>query len=104
MAQFDVHQNLNPRTRKRMPFLVDVQLDLLRVTELRVVIPLVTNLAIGKDFTKLHPVFEIEGLRLHLNPQQIAGVDRRLLGPTVANVAARREDIIGAMDYLLTGV
>jgi toxin CcdB len=40
MAQFTVHQNKNPHTRSSIPFLLDIQNDLLRDLETRVVVPL----------------------------------------------------------------
>lgn len=40
MAQFDVYRNANPATRARIPYLLDVQLDLLDPLATRVVVPL----------------------------------------------------------------
>jgi toxin CcdB len=40
MAQFTVCRNKNPQTRSAVPFLLDVQNDLLEDLETRVVVPL----------------------------------------------------------------
>ncbi|MGH8711698.1 MAG: CcdB family protein, partial [Burkholderiales bacterium] len=40
MAQFDVYRNANPATRARIPYLLDVQSDLLEPLTTRVVVPL----------------------------------------------------------------
>ena len=40
MAQFDVYRNPNPATRARIPYLLDVQSDLLEPLATRVVVPL----------------------------------------------------------------
>ena len=39
MSQFTVHENLNKETRNSVPYLVDVQNDLLEDLHTRVVIP-----------------------------------------------------------------
>ena len=40
MTQFDVHINPNPATRKAIPYLLDVQADLLDTLATRVIVPL----------------------------------------------------------------
>jgi len=40
MAQFDVYRNAHPATRARVPYLLDVQSDLLETLATRVVVPL----------------------------------------------------------------
>jgi toxin CcdB len=40
MAQFTVYRNKNPQTRSTVPFLLDIQNDLLDDLETRVVVPL----------------------------------------------------------------
>jgi len=40
MAQFDVHRNLDARSRNTFPYLLDVQTGLLDVLSTRVVVPL----------------------------------------------------------------
>ena len=41
MAQFDVYLNPNAATRKIIPYLLDVQADLLDTLSTRVVVPLI---------------------------------------------------------------
>jgi hypothetical protein len=56
MAQFTVHENKNPATRSFVPFLLDVQTDLLSDLETRVVVPLRPVLALkGKTRTEAEP-------------------------------------------------
>ena len=47
MAQFSVHRNKNPRTRAEIPFLLDVQSDLLDHLDTRVVAPLAKARSFG---------------------------------------------------------
>lgn len=41
MPQFDVYRNRNPRSRRSIPYLLDVQSDLLTALSTRVVVPLI---------------------------------------------------------------
>src|SRR3972149_1597257 len=62
MAQFDVYRNANPATRARIPYLLDVQSDLLDILATRVVIPLCKpGILKGRLAERLNPVFEVEG-------------------------------------------
>jgi toxin CcdB len=50
MPQFAVHRNTNPATRSSVPFLLDVQSDLIEELGTRVVVPLYTVAAMkGKN-------------------------------------------------------
>ncbi len=55
MSQFDVHENTNPETNQIIPYLLDVQADLLDTLATRVVVPLVTVSAAGKAISHLNP-------------------------------------------------
>lgn len=62
MAQFMVHRNKNPQTLETVPFLLDVQNDLLNDLETRVMVPLRPVSAMkGRALRTLTPVLEIEG-------------------------------------------
>ena len=60
MAQFDVYENTNPETRKTIPYLLDVQAELLDNLATRVVVPLVAASAMGKAAKLLNPQFKIK--------------------------------------------
>lgn len=63
MPQFTVYRNKNSQTLSVVPFLLDVQNDLLSDLETRVAIPLRPVSAIkGKMLKPLMPVIEIEGI------------------------------------------
>lgn len=62
MAQFDVYRNPNPATRARIPYLVDVQSELLDSLATRVVVPLCKPVVLkGRLAERLNPVFQVEG-------------------------------------------
>lgn len=105
MAQFDVYRNPNPATRERVPFLLDVQSDLLDPLVTRVVVPLCRPQALrGKAAERLNPAFEVEGRKMVLLTPELAGVSAKALGEKVANLAHERAAIIAALDIVFTGI
>jgi toxin CcdB len=105
MAQFDVYRNSNPATRARIPYLLDVQSDLLDPLATRIVVPLCKpDVLSGKPAERLNPAFEIEGRKLFMLTPELAGVSRKALGERVANLAAERAAIIAALDLAFTGI
>ena len=105
MAQFDVCRNANPATRARIPYLLDVQSDLLDPLATRVVVPLCEPEVLkGKLAERLNPVFEVEGRSMVMLTPELAGVSRKLLGERVGNLANERHSIIAALDLLITGI
>lgn len=105
MAQFDVYRNPNPASRTRIPYLLDVQSDLLDPLATRVVVPLCRpEVLSGKPAERLNPEFEIEGRKLYLLAPELAGVPRKALGDPVTNLSAQRRAIIDALDLVFTGI
>ncbi|MDQ7012010.1 MAG: CcdB family protein [Mariprofundaceae bacterium] len=104
MAQFDVYHNPNPDTRKRFPYLLDVQDDMLEVLATRVVVPLMPLTVSSKPMDRLNPVLDIEGRQFAASVPELAGVPKSMLGTPVANVATARDAIIAALDFLFTGI
>ena len=105
MAQFDVYCNANPATRARIPYLLDVQSDLLDPLATRVVVPLCKPEVLkGKLAERLNPVFEVEGSKLAMLTPELAGVSRKVLGERVGNLSTNRHEIIAALDLLITGI
>jgi len=105
MAQFDVYRNPNPATRARVPYLLDVQSDLLDTLATRVVVPLCKPEVLrGKLAERLNPVFEVEGRKMVLLTPELAGVSRKALGEQIANLANRRDSIIAALYLVITGI
>lgn len=105
MAQFDVHQNPNSLSAKNVPFLLDVQSNLLSSLATRVVVPLVRLEAIDhKPAQSLSPVFAIEGEKFVMLTPEIAGIPLRRLGQVLASLSERRADIVRALDIVFSGV
>ncbi len=105
MAQFDVYRNASAATRARIPYLLDVQSDLLDPLATRVVVPLCKpEVLSGKPAERLNPAFEIEGRKVLMLTPELAGVARKLLGDRVAGLAHERRAIIAALDLVFTGI
>lgn len=104
MAQFTVHRNKDARTKGIFPYLVDVQSDLLEDLHTRVVIPMSKLASLTrKPVSQLMPTLEFEGETYVLMTSELAGIARSDLGPSAGSLVERRDAIIGAMDFLLTG-
>ena len=104
MPQFAVYLNKNLRSRSVFPMLVDVQAELLRDLETRVVIPLVKSAALTSfPLGLVMPTVEVEGESYLLVTPQLAGVSRWDLGPHTGSVAVHSRTITTALDLLLRG-
>lgn len=104
MAVYPVHGNPNPRTNAAIPFLLDVQSEVLSVLGTRVVVPLYRPEAAGiQALSRLTPVVEFQGQSLVVMVPELAGIPLRELGPVSGDLASARGEILQAIDLLLTG-
>lgn len=102
--QFDVYENDNPASRRRFPYLLDVQADLMEALDTRMVVPLAPrNLARDRAVTRLMPLLLLDEEEFVAHTPQMAGLARRLLGRQVGNLASARTEILAALDLLFTG-
>jgi len=102
MAAFSVHANSNPKTRPSIPFLLDVQSDLLSSLETRVVVPLY-QMEAAQPIVRLTPVLGFQGQAYLAMVPELAGVSRRELGLPVGELSSSRPEVLAAIDLLLTG-
>jgi toxin CcdB len=98
LAQFDVY-----RIAGQDNLAVEIQHHLLADYDSRVVVPLLPASELRRVIPRFNPLFEVDGRRLVLTPQFTAAVDVRQLGNPVAQLKDKRDKIIAAMDFLLTG-
>jgi len=104
-AQFDGYRYANPATRARIPYLLDVQSDLLDPLATRVVVPLCKPEVLkGKLAERFNPVFEVEGCKMAMLTPELAGVSRKILGERIGNLSDERSSIIAVLDLLITGI
>lgn len=104
MAQYDVFRNTNPETSVLIPYLLDVQADLLGGLATRLVVPLYRLDVIPKPIQYLHPVFVVLGVRLVLSTAELAGIPKAMLSDPVGSLAEHRAEIRVALDFVLAGI
>ncbi|TAK62247.1 CcdB family protein [Methylobacter sp.] len=105
MAQFDVYENNNPKSKKLFPFLLDVQNDLLSNLATTVVIPMcLASETKSMEMPGLIPSLAINGEHYLLLTPQLAGIYRKELGNALTDLSSYRDDIIAALDFLITGI
>lgn len=105
MAQWDVYPNPSVRLRDEIPFLVDLQSDLLSGLGTRLVAPLART-RVGTEALprRLCPVFTIDGSVVMLLPQEAGPIDARLLKRKAVSLRAHAHDIVGALDSVISGI
>ena len=104
MARFEVRSNLNRATAARVPYLLELQADLLSGLGTCLVAPLVPAAEFGPAATRLNPRFRIGKRTLVMDTALMAGVPRKLLGERVVSLADRSGEILGAVDFLVSGI
>jgi toxin CcdB len=104
MAQFSLHRNLNPSTRAAIPYLLDIQNDLLHELGTRVVIPVFRRTEPDvQPITRLTPEIEWQGDKYIVMTPQLAGISVKELGPIESDLSRCRQEIVAAMDLLVSG-
>ena len=104
MARFEVRANLNRASRERVPYLLELQTDLLNGLGTRLVAPLVPTSRFGTPAARLNPVFRIGNRSFVMDTALIAGVPNAQMGDTIASLADRNPEILGALDFLVSGI
>lgn len=104
MAQLDVYPNPDPGSSAVIPYVIDIQANLLSGLPSVMVIPLTVPEAIqNRPILRLNPRLTVEGVSLIALTQDMASVPRRLLKRPVANLASERDALLAALDLLFTG-
>lgn len=105
MAQFRVYQNPRSDGRERIPFVLDVQSNLLEQLPTRMVIPLVRDKMFpARRVSRLNLRFNVNGQPVVMSPAEMGAVSAATLQQPMADLSAQRGDIIAALDLLFTGI
>lgn len=101
-AQFDVHAKPGQH-RDLVPWVVVVQSSVYNGYRRRVVVPLARKSEYGPTHNaRLLPMFTVKGTKVVLLPLDITSVPADRLGEPVASLRAHGDDIIAALDELIT--
>jgi toxin CcdB len=103
VQQFDIIENADPRTRSRYPFLVILQHNRISLAKTAIVAP-PTAPNSGLPSSRLHPSILVADRSYVLVTEELAAVQRRLLGRIVGSAASQRYEIIAAIDVCFTGI
>ncbi len=101
MSQFDVYRNVG-RHKAAVPYVVSMQSRRFDLSRRRVVIPLVLQSELPSPDPRLHPVFNIEGSPVVLEPLQIVSIAVDQLGEHIGSLASDGDRIIAAMDLVIS--
>jgi toxin CcdB len=99
MAQFDYYESARSGT-----YLLNVQSDLIDHLNTVVVIPLMQSDSVPAPLRYLHPVFEVDGTAFTLATHLLTAIPAADLRRRRGSLNAHRDDIIRALDMLLSGV
>ncbi len=105
MARFDIYPNPGQTKKSDVPYLLDVQSELLSDLDSRVVVPLrrvdrFDKVALPQS---LSPVFEIEGLTCFMETPKLAAVPAKILKAPVASLSEHGATITASLDFLFQG-
>ena len=104
MNQFDVYANTDQDTNKTY-FFVDIQNDLLDTFNSRVVIPLTPIGKSDKSYpNNLCPIIKIKNKKYALLTHQLTSVSSNFLKKKDGSLSSNRDEIVGAIDFLVTGI
>ena len=104
MARFDVRTNLSRASRAKVPYLLELQADMLGALGTRLVIPLTPASAFGPPAKRLNPVFRVGRQNYVMGTAQMAAISANLLGKRVTSLSEHAAEILGAVDFLISGI
>lgn len=105
MRRFDVYRNGDSASARHIPYLLIVQSELLLALPTRVVVPLVVPRELtGPPARHLNPEFDVDGQRVVMLTQQLAGVAIQRLKVRVGTLEAHHHTILRALDFLFSGI
>lgn len=100
MAQFDVYENTNTETNELIPYILDIQNDILSSLSTRTVIPLALN---KKEIKNLNPQFMINNQKVTMLTTHLSSIHLHQFGTKVCSIEENRRKIIDSIDFLITG-
>lgn len=98
MARFRVH-----RLRSEDQLVVDLQSDFLHDLPTRVVAPLQPIETVSWVIARLTPRFEVGGKTYVMATQRLAALPLSDIGPAIADLSNRADEITTATDFLFQG-
>lgn len=105
MRRFDVFHNDDARTRKRVPYFVVLQSDLLSGLSTAVVAPLGSAKVVeGKTAAMLMPAVTVDDAEYVVYLPELAAIPARVLRRRASNIEASRDALTRGLDLLFSGI
>lgn len=105
MAQFDVYPNPSKHQRSDIPWIVDVQSDLLAALPTRLVIPLALRKHMPPTLPRaLCPPIQWGSDMLVALPHMAAPFRTRDLGPSKGNLRSEASTLVSSVDAVISGI
>ncbi len=105
MAQYDVYRNPAAASREAIPYLVDVQSDLLSGLPTRLTFPLGRAAMLPSAGPgALCPTVHVDGLTLRVLPHLAGAFRVKDLGKPVGSLTGQASEFVVSMDAVLSGV
>ncbi len=101
--QFDVYCTPG-RGREIFPYLVDVQSNLADEFSTRFVVPLMLAGSAVMAMQRANPLIEFEGQSYLFVANQLANISASRLGKPLGNIDRWREEMVAAIDFMITGI
>lgn len=102
--QFDVFPNPLARARRAFPYVVVLQSDLSAIGKDRVVAFIAAREHVGKVAGRLMPVVDIRQREFVVMMPSITNVPLSELRGAIGNVAASRDRLVEALDWMFLGI
>ncbi|EGL2916215.1 plasmid maintenance protein CcdB [Salmonella enterica] len=102
--QFDVYRNPSAKTNKLWPFYLIIQNDYFDNLTTRLVVPLVSKNDLNLNKKRITPTVEVESLEYYIFTPAITFLDSKKIVQKdfICNVSAYRNDIVSAIDAIIT--
>jgi len=104
MRQFTLYENPNPDSKQTYPYFVDVQNTLLNALNTRLVIPLTPSEHLGDHIENLCPITTVGNKQFVLLTHQMTNVPVTALKSPAGSLCHLRDEIVAAIDFLVTGI
>lgn len=105
MARHDVYVNESAPSRKRFPYFLVVQSDLLEGLATVVIVPLGRPAVVeGKLAQTLTPRLDVDGESLVMYTPELAAVPATILRKRIGSIDEQRDTILRALDFLFSGI
>jgi toxin CcdB len=102
--QHDIFANPAPRTRAAFPFIAVLQADLSAESRSRMVAPMAPRAALPGAAGRLLPIVRHDGREFLIAVELMMSLPISALRNALGSIAAHRDEITRAIDWLFTGV